>query len=107
MPFAAGVFDEDYLAGADLTGLAVARGNLNAGIEIDDVLPAWRRMPVEIVGRRHLAKDDAVGREPLRQFAAWRFLDPLDLDVAPMRLAVGVGIKIVDSHSTPPLAIAW
>ena len=77
---------------------AVARGDLDAGIEVDDVLPARRRVPVEVIGRLHLAEDDAGRRQPLRQFAAGSLLDPFDLDVAEMRLAARIGRKIVDPH---------
>src|SRR4029077_3511730 len=98
MPLAGGVLDQDHLAGADDPRFAVARGDLDPGIEVDDVLPARRRVPVEVVGRLDLAEDDAGRRQPLRQFAAAALLDPFDLDVAEMRLAVRIGVKIVDPH---------
>src|SRR4051794_29441822 len=98
MALAAGVFDEDHLARADDTGLAVARGDLHPGVEIDDVLPARRRMPVEIVVRLHLAEDDPRGRQTFRQFAGSPLLDPVDLDVAEMGLALVVDIEIVNAH---------
>src|SRR5216684_2478945 len=87
MPLARGVLDEDHFAGADDPRFAVARGDLDAGIEVDDVLPARRRVPVEVIGRLDLAEDDAGRRQPLRQLAATALLDPFDLDVAEMRLA--------------------
>ena len=68
-------------------GLAVARGDLHAGVEIDDVLPPRRRVPVEVVSRRDLAEDDPARRQAFRQFAAARLLDPFDLDVPEVRLA--------------------
>src|SRR5712675_1143404 len=60
--------------------------------------PARCGMPVEIVIRLHLAEDDAGGGQPLGQLAGAALLDPFDLDVAEMRLALGIGIKIVDPH---------
>ena len=39
------VLDQDHLANADQPALAVARGDLHPGIEVDDVLPARRRVP--------------------------------------------------------------
>src|SRR5258707_9354390 len=95
---AGGVLDQDHLAGADHPRLAVAGGDLHAGVEIDDVLPARRRVPVEIVVRLYLAEDDAGGGPPLGQLAGAALLDPFDLDVAEMRLALGIGIKVVDPH---------
>src|SRR5215213_4105982 len=63
---AGGVLDQDYLAGTDDPRLAVARGDLHPGVEIDDVLPARRRVPVEIVIGLHLAENDAGRGQPLR-----------------------------------------
>ena len=57
------VLDEDDLPGADAACLAVARGELDARVEIDDVLPPRGWMPVEVVVGRHLAEDDPGGGE--------------------------------------------
>jgi len=43
------VLDQDDLASADHPALAVARGDLHPGIEVDDVLPARRGVPIELV----------------------------------------------------------
>src|ERR1700730_3493711 len=102
MPFTGRVLDQDHLAGADLAGLAIARGDLHSGVEIDDVLAPGCRMPAEIVGRRDLAEDDAGRRQALGELARARLLDPLDLDVAEVRLAARVGVEVVDPHSFPP-----
>src|SRR5437016_12234800 len=80
------VLDQEHLAGADLAGFAVARGDLHTGVEIDDVLPPGCGMPVEIVGRRNLAEDDAGRRQALGELARTRLLDPLDLDITEVRL---------------------
>jgi hypothetical protein len=98
MPFAGRVLDEDDFARADHPRLAVARGDLHPGVEVNDVLPARRRVPVEIVIGLHLAEDNAGGGQPLRQLAGAALFDPLDVDVAEMRLALGIGVKIVDPH---------
>ena len=37
MAFAGRVFDQDDLASADFAGLAVARGQFDARVEVDDV----------------------------------------------------------------------
>src|SRR5256886_16743995 len=102
MALARGVLDEDDLAGADLPRLAVARGDLHAGVEVDDVLASRRRMPIEIVVRLDLAEDDAGRRNALGRLARASALGELDLDVAEMRLALGVDVEIVDSHAWPP-----
>src|SRR5665213_3260620 len=107
MPLAADILDQDDLAGGDDAAFAVAGGELDSGIEIDDVLPPRRRVPVEIVDRRHLAEDDAGGGQPARQLAAASFLDPFDLDVAEMALALGIGVEIVDAHDAPSLLRPW
>src|SRR6516225_2104003 len=63
---AGGVFHEDHLAGADNSLLAVAGRELHARVEVDDVLPARRRMPIKVVVAGRLAKDDARGRKTPR-----------------------------------------
>src|ERR1700739_98798 len=95
------VFDQQYLAGTDFTALSVARGDLHARIEIDDVLAPGCGVPIEIVSRRNLAEDDAGRRQAFGEFAARRLLDPFDLDVPEMRLAARVGIEIVYPHRRP------
>src|ERR1051325_9740378 len=92
------VLDKDYVAGRDEPAFAVARGDLHPGVEIDDVLPPRRRVPIDIVLGLGLAKDDTRHRQFSRQFAAPPFLDPFDLDIPEMRLALGVGVEIVDAH---------
>src|SRR3977135_2217075 len=93
---AAGILDEDHVAGGDETAFAVACGDLHPGIEVDDVLPARRPVPRAIVLGLRLAKDHSGRRQLPRQFAAAPLLGPLDLDVAEMRLATGIGVEIVD-----------
>src|SRR5688572_9876279 len=63
------VLDQDDLAHANQPTLAVARGDLHPGIEVDDVLPARRGVPVEVVLGLGLAEDDSGRRQELRQFA--------------------------------------
>src|SRR3984893_5354867 len=101
MALAGRVLDEDYLAGADDPALTVAGGDFDPGVEIDDVLPARCRVPVDVVLGLGLAKDDAGGRQTLGQLAAAPFLDPFHVDVAEMRLAAGIGIEIVYAHLRP------
>src|SRR5712691_1913153 len=106
MPLTGRVLDQDDLAGGDLTGFSVARGDLDTGVEIDDVLAPWCGMPVEIVGRRDLAEDDAGRRQPFGKLARARFLDPFDLDVAEMGLTARVGVEVVYPHRRISLKIA-
>src|SRR3974377_1848812 len=75
MTLAGRVLDQKHLPGADLAGFAVARGDLDAGAEIDDVLAPGCRMPIEVVGRRDLAEDDAGRRQALGELARARLLD--------------------------------
>src|SRR5271169_1932047 len=95
------VLDQDHFAGADDSALTVAGGYFDAGVEIDDVLAPWRRVPVDIVLGLGFAKDDAGRRQAFGQFAAVPFLDPFHFDVAEMRLAAGVGVEIVYAHRSP------
>src|SRR5208282_3732941 len=100
------ILDQEHLASADLAGFAVARGDLHAGVEIDDVLAPRCGMPVEIVGRRHLAEDDAGRRQAFGELARAGLLDPLDLDVPEVGLAARVGVEVVYPHRSTSLKIA-
>src|SRR5262249_19828536 len=95
---AGGVLDKDHLAAANHPALPIAGGDLHPGVEIDDILPPWRRVPIDVVFGLGLAEDDAIGRQASGKLAAAPFLDPFDFDVAKMRLAVGVGIEVVNAH---------
>src|ERR1700722_467718 len=107
MALAAHVLDKDHFAGADLPRLTVARGDLHATVQVDDVLPARRRMPTQVILATGLAENDARGRQALRQLAAVAFLDPLDFDIAPMGFAGVVNVNVMDSHClTLPLRSA-
>src|SRR5439155_4272744 len=107
VPLAGRVLDQDDLAGGDRTALAVAGGDLHTGVEVDDVLPPRRRMPVEVISRRDLAEDDAGRRQPVRQLAPPRLLDPFDLDIPEMRLAVWIGIEVVYPHRRISLEVGF
>src|SRR5262245_24419672 len=98
MPLAPRVLDEEDLAGADPPLLAVARRDLNASVEVHDVLAPRRGMPVEIVIRRDLAKEYAGAGHPRRESAAARGLRVLHLHVLEMGLALVVRIEPVDLH---------
>src|SRR5262249_38763543 len=82
--FAGRVFDQEHLAGADPAGFAVARGNLDAGIEIDDVLAPRCGMPVEVISRRDFSENNAGRRQTRGQFTRAGFLDPFDFDIPEM-----------------------
>src|ERR1039458_2276787 len=92
------VLDQDDLAGADHAGLAVAGGDLHAGVEVDDVLAARRRMPIQVVVAGGLAEDNAGGGQTHAEFAGVAGFDPFDLDVTEVGLTVGGGVEIVDTH---------
>src|SRR5438132_6524300 len=98
MSLAVRVLDEQDFARADPSRLTVARGDLDARVEVDDVLAARSGMPVQIVVRLNLAEDDAGGRHPLREPAGLGRLGVLDLDVLKVRLAVLVRVEPMDLH---------
>src|SRR5881628_2958057 len=101
MPLPPRVLDEDHLAGADPSRLAVARGDLHARVEIDDVLPPRGGMPIQVVLGLDFAEDDpgswkARGQPP----RAARFREG-DLHVLEVRLTVRVDVEPVDLHGAP------
>ena len=59
------VLDQDHFSGADDPTLTVAGGYFHARVEIDDVLAAWRRVPVDVVLGLGFAKNDAVAGKRL------------------------------------------
>src|SRR3984957_15860678 len=99
MASAGDVFDQDDLTGTDDAGFAIAGGQFDAGIEIDDVLSAGRRMPGAVVFGLGLAEDDAGGGQTGGGFALRPFLRPVDLDVAPVGFPLGVAVEVVDVGS--------
>src|SRR5215208_6382119 len=99
MPLAGRVLDQEDLAGTDYTALTVARRDLHPGVEVHDILAARRRMPVEIVFRARLAKNDPGGRQAFGELAAAPLLGPFDLDVAKVRLALLVRVQIMNAHA--------
>ena len=86
--FAGSVFDQDDLTGADDTRFVIASRELYAIVEVDDILPAWGRVPVQIVGRRHLAEDDARRRQACREPPTRRRLNVDDLCILEVRFAL-------------------
>jgi hypothetical protein len=61
--FPGGIFDQDYLSGADDPAFTVAGSYVYTRVEIDDVLAAWCWVPVDVVLRRGLAKDNPLLRQ--------------------------------------------
>src|SRR5262245_60530764 len=98
MALAGRVFYQQHLAGADEAAFAVARGDANAVIEIDDVLPARGGMPVQIVLGLRFPENDPGGGQAFGELAAPSLLDPLDFDIPKMRLAFLVGVQVVNAH---------
>jgi hypothetical protein len=80
---AGSVLDQDHLADTDHPALTVAGGYLHPGVEIDDVLPARCRVPVDVVLSLGLAKDDPGGRQGLGKLAASALLDSFHFDRRP------------------------
>src|SRR5215469_8849300 len=98
MALAGCVFDQDDLAGADMTRLAVAGGDRNTACQTDHILPSGRSVPAVFIVGGGFAEHDAGRRQALRQLARGRLLDPVDLNVAEMRLAIGILVKVMDTH---------
>src|SRR5215469_5096512 len=98
MALAGCVFNQDDFAGADMTRLAVTGGDRNTACQTDHILPSGRSVPAVFIVGGGFAEHDAARRQAFRQLARGRLLDPVDLDVAEMRLAIGILVKIVDTH---------
>ena len=81
MALAVSVLDQQDLARADDARLAVARLDRHAAVEVDDVLPARRRVPGVVVAAGRLAEDDAGCRDGRGSLAAGTLVLPFDFDV--------------------------
>src|SRR5260370_26146491 len=81
-----------------MAGLAVAGGDSDPTSQTDHILPAGWPVPGVFEVRGGFAEHDAGRRQAFRDFAGGRLLDPLDLDVAEMRLAIGILVQIVNTH---------
>src|SRR3954464_8397688 len=92
MALAVGVLDQEHLARAECALLAVARGDLDGAVEVDDVLTPRRRMPRIVIGAGRLAEDDAGRLEGFRRLAARALVLPFDLDVTEVSFSLVVDI---------------
>src|SRR5260370_3785256 len=92
------VLDQDHLARADAARLAVAGGDLHAGVQVDDVLAARRGVPIEIVVGLDLAEDDPGRGQARREPARAPGLDVRDLHVLEVQLALLVDEQMMDLH---------
>src|SRR5436305_730462 len=99
MSLAGRVLDQNDLAGAYYTAFIVARRDLHPRVQVHDVLAARRRVPVEIVLSARLAKHNPGRRQAFGELAASPLLGPFDLDVAEVRLALLIGVQVMDAHA--------
>src|SRR5215467_8249004 len=81
-----------------MTSFAVAGSDRNTARQTDHILPSGRSVPAVFIVGGGFAEHDAGRRQAFRQLARGRLLDPVDLDIAEMRLAVGILVQIVDTH---------
>src|SRR5216683_4347516 len=98
MALAPDVFHQDDLAGADAARLPVARGDLHPRVQVDDVLPSRRRVPVEIIVRLDLPADDPGRGQARRESARAAGLDVRDLHVLEVGLALLIDEQMMDLH---------
>ena len=86
-PLPRGVLSQQDLAWTDHPARTVAHLDLHRGIQVDDELPARRRVEVEVVVSRSLAKDHSRGLDPLRHASDRRVMQ-LVLNLLEVGLAV-------------------
>src|SRR3981081_4225758 len=103
MAFAVLVLVQNDFARADRSRLAVAGGDLMGSVQIDHVLSARRLVPVEMPIRRRRAKNDSSCAKRFRRGSVGTCFSQLNLDVAEVRFASLVCVKIMNVHEFAPL----
>ena len=88
MPLTGDIIYQNDLARRDNTGFAIAGRELRAGVQIDDVLAAGGRVPVQVIIARRFTENNARRGQGRGIFAEISFRLPLDLYIAKMRLAM-------------------
>ena len=51
MAFAGGIFNEHHFPSTNHPGFPITGGNLHTLVKVDNVLPPWGGMPVQMMGR--------------------------------------------------------
>jgi hypothetical protein len=105
VPFAGGIFHQEHFAGTNDARLAIAGRDLYAIVQVDDILPAWRWMPVKIIGRRYFPENNARGWEALGESSGGRRLDVLNFLSSKVRLALRIRIESVNFHRFSPVEL--
>src|SRR2546426_8396545 len=77
MPLACRVLDQEPFARPNNARLPIAGGDLDAIVQVDDVLPARRRMPVKVVGWWYFPENNPRGWEALGEPSSLCGLDVL------------------------------
>ena len=104
MPFTGDILDQDHLPSIDDPGFTVARRDLHTIVKIDDVLPPGRVVPIEIVRRLYLAKNDSSCGKALRIATTGRGLNIFNVDVFKMRFAIVIRVQMMDFHTLYPVS---
>src|SRR5215472_1907699 len=81
-----------------MTSLAVAGSDRDTARQTNHILPSGRPVPAVFIVRGGFTEHDTGRRQPFRQLARGYLLNPVDLDVAEMRLATSILVQIVDTH---------
>src|SRR6266699_5505590 len=103
MPFACGVLDQEHFARPNNARLTIAGGDLDAIVQVDDVLPARCRMPVKVVGWWYFPENNARGWEALGEPSSRRGLDVLHFFGGKVGFALVIRIESVNFHTSPPV----
>src|SRR5262249_34111077 len=103
VPFASCVFYQKHFAGTNDARLAIAGGDFYPIVQVDDVLPTRRRMPVKIIGRRHFSENNARGWKAFGEPSRRRRLDVLNFLSGKVGFAFLIRIEAVNFHRSPPV----
>src|SRR5438132_8469665 len=103
MPFACRVLAQEHFARPNNARLPIAGRDLNAIVQVDDVLPARCRMPVKVVGWWYFPENNPRGREALGEPSSLCGLDVLYFLGGKVGFALVIRIESVNFHTFPPV----
>src|SRR3989442_13368193 len=105
IPFACGALEQEHFTRPNNARLPIAGGDLDAIVQVDDVLPARRRMPVQVVGWGYFPENNPRGWKALGEPSSLRGLDVFDFLGGKVGFAFVIRIESMNFHTSSPMCL--